>query len=189
MEATSSQEEDFTASLADLINDSFTLLENLEEEAKAEERAETASLETTFYSIEYHVITSVKAECASSPHSDLSPPSAALAPSASSPSRQTQPICRVSNEHSNAADIDTLIELVQSDFLLTVTGKLKIMEAIMRENDLAKAYVELSQMRKTVRILWYEERFPGEWLAFGTAAGENAMKVLPIPATRRENRD
>ena len=81
-------------------------------------------------------------------------------------------------------DIDLLIDLVQSDTLLTITGKLKIMEAIMRENDLAKAYMELSQMRKTIRILWYEERFPGEWLAFGTAASENAMRVAPMPPAR-----
>ena len=189
MQATSSQDEDFTASLADLINDSFALLESLDEAAKIEERAETASLETTFYSLEYHASTSVNAECASFPHSAPSPPSAASVSSVSSPSRQTQSIRHVSNEHPNAADIDTLIDLVQSDILLTVTGKLKIMEAIMRENDLAKAYVELSQMRKTIRILWYEERFPGEWLAFGTAASENAMKVLPMPAARRENRE
>lgn len=81
-------------------------------------------------------------------------------------------------------DIDTLIDLVQSDTLLTVTGKLRIMEAVMRENDLAKAYLELSQMRKTIRILWYEERFSGEWLAFGTAAAANASKVMPMPPAR-----
>lgn len=58
------------------------------------------------------------------------------------------------------------------------------MEAIMRENDLAKAYMELSQMSKTIKILWYEERFPGDWLAFGTAASENASKEMRMPPAR-----
>lgn len=177
MEATSSQHKDFGASLTDLINDSFTLLESLAEAAEAEEREQTASMGTTFYS-QYHTITSANAESASC---HCSVPSA---PSAPSPRGPTQSIRRVSHEHSNAMNIDKLIDLVQSDTLLTMTGKLKIMEAAMRENDLAKAYMELSQMRKTIRILWYEERFPGEWLAFGTAASENAVKVMTMPAAR-----
>lgn len=184
MEVPIFQDEDFTASLTDLINDSFTLLEHLEEASEVEERTETASIETTLYSIEYHANTSAHAESAYSSSSAPSTHSAISASSSPFPSGPTQSIRLVSNEHSNAMEIDILIDLVQSDTLLTVTGKLKIMEAIMRENDLAKAYIELSQMRKTIRILWYEERFPGEWLAFGTAASENAMKVMPMPAAR-----
>lgn len=186
LDATLAQDKDFPASLTDLINDSFTLLERLEETAELENRAETASIETTFYSIEYHANTSANAGPASSTHSAPFPSarSAPSAPSAPSSIEPSQSIRRVSYEHPNAMDIDTLIDLVQSDTLLTVTGKLRMMEAIMRENFLAKAYMELSQMRKTIRILWYEERFPGEWLAFGTAAAANASKVMQMPPAR-----
>ena len=169
LEATLSQGEDLTESLTDLINNSFTLLERLEEAAESQEYADSTSIETIFYSIESHVKISAKME------PDTSIPCPPSAPSTLSPREL------VSNGHPNDIDIDLLIDLVQADNLLTVTGKLKIMEAIMRENDLAKAYMELSQMRKTIRILWYEERFPGDWLAFGTAASENASKVMLMP--------
>lgn len=112
LEATLSHDEDPTESLTDLIDNSFTLLERLEEAAEPEERAETASIETTFYSIEYHANTSANAESASSISSPPSTPSSPSAPFAPSPSEPTQTIRCVSNEHPNAMDIDILIDLV-----------------------------------------------------------------------------